>query len=215
MTKERCDENRTGWLILSSNRNALNGLAHGSVLAGLWCWLWGQGLLGPISWWPRWEDRQEVSVIGYFVHSIHVKTLIIHWTLLIIFSVLSLHRDTCRLVIRKIQFAPDNTGSGQKAELCKSFMMSDKPVFLEASLDKEVCNLWCTSSFDIYQIKKKLMCLFCSDNRSTTTAIPSQSLLRSRMRPTKLWKKSRLQVRLKGISNDSQNEYITKNVAYC
>uniref|UniRef100_A0A9J7Z6X8 Arrestin-C n=1 Tax=Cyprinus carpio carpio TaxID=630221 RepID=A0A9J7Z6X8_CYPCA len=53
-------------------------------------------------------------------------------------------KDTCRLVIRKIQFAPDNTGSGQKAELCKSFMMSDKPVFLEASLDKE----------------KKLICLF-------------------------------------------------------
>uniref|UniRef100_A0A9R1SB02 Arrestin-C n=2 Tax=Cyprinus carpio TaxID=7962 RepID=A0A9R1SB02_CYPCA len=47
-------------------------------------------------------------------------------------------KDTCRLVIRKIQFAPDNTGSGQKAELCKSFMMSDKPVFLEASLDKEI-----------------------------------------------------------------------------
>uniref|UniRef100_A0A673JLR1 Arrestin-C n=1 Tax=Sinocyclocheilus rhinocerous TaxID=307959 RepID=A0A673JLR1_9TELE len=32
-------------------------------------------------------------------------------------------KDTCRLVIRKIQF---------------SFMMSDKPVFLEASLDKEI-----------------------------------------------------------------------------
>ncbi|TRY99286.1 hypothetical protein DNTS_022834, partial [Danionella cerebrum] len=47
-------------------------------------------------------------------------------------------KDTCRLVIRKIQFAPNNTGSGQKAELCKSFMMSDKPVLLEASLDKEI-----------------------------------------------------------------------------
>lgn len=56
------------------------------------------------------------------------------------FSFVSL-RDTCRLIIRKIQFAPDNTGSGQKAELCKSFMMSDKPVLLEASLSKEVCNL--------------------------------------------------------------------------
>ncbi len=157
MTKGRWDENRTEWFILSSNKN---GLAHGSVHAGLWCWLWGQGLLGQISWWPRWEGRQEVSAIGYFAHSIHVKTLIIHWTLQIVFSVLSLHRDTCRLIIRKIQFAPDNTGSGQKAELCKSFMMSDKPVFLEASLEKEVCNLWCTSSFDIYHIKKKLMCLF-------------------------------------------------------
>ncbi|KAL7848524.1 hypothetical protein AOLI_G00232420 [Acnodon oligacanthus] len=47
-------------------------------------------------------------------------------------------KDTARLVIRKIQFAPDNTGSGQKAEICKSFMMSDKPVLLEASLDKDI-----------------------------------------------------------------------------
>ncbi|XP_051540496.1 arrestin-C-like [Myxocyprinus asiaticus] len=47
-------------------------------------------------------------------------------------------KDTCRLVIRKIQFAPDSTGSGQKAEICKSFMMSDKPVFLEASLEKDI-----------------------------------------------------------------------------
>ncbi|XP_051973618.1 arrestin-C-like [Xyrauchen texanus] len=47
-------------------------------------------------------------------------------------------KDTCRLVIRKIQFAPDNTGSGQKAELCKSFMMSDKPVYLEAFLEKDI-----------------------------------------------------------------------------
>ncbi|XDV54242.1 hypothetical protein PO909_022580, partial [Leuciscus waleckii] len=47
-------------------------------------------------------------------------------------------KDTCRLIIRKIQFAPDNTGSGQKAEICKSFMMSDKPVHLEASLTKDI-----------------------------------------------------------------------------
>lgn len=47
-------------------------------------------------------------------------------------------RDTCRLIIRKAQYAPVNTGAGQKAELCKSFMLSDKPLLLEASLDKEV-----------------------------------------------------------------------------
>ncbi|TTW73461.1 EH domain-binding protein 1-like protein 1 [Bagarius yarrelli] len=45
--------------------------------------------------------------------------------------------DTCRLIIRKSQFAPLNTGAGQKAELCKSFMLSDKPLLLEASLDKD------------------------------------------------------------------------------
>ncbi|KAG9263223.1 arrestin-C-like [Astyanax mexicanus] len=47
-------------------------------------------------------------------------------------------KDTARLIIRKIQFAPDNTGSGQKAEICKNFMMSDKPVVLETSIDKEI-----------------------------------------------------------------------------
>ncbi|XP_036404462.1 arrestin 3b, retinal (X-arrestin) [Megalops cyprinoides] len=47
-------------------------------------------------------------------------------------------KDTCRLVIRKIQFAPDNTGAGPKADITKQFMMSDKPVHLEASLEKEI-----------------------------------------------------------------------------
>lgn len=47
-------------------------------------------------------------------------------------------RDTCRLMIRKIQFAPANTKAGPKVELSKQFMMSDKPVHVEASLEKEV-----------------------------------------------------------------------------
>lgn len=47
-------------------------------------------------------------------------------------------KDTCRLIIRKIQFATDNAGAGPKADICKSFMMSDKPVHMEISLDKEL-----------------------------------------------------------------------------
>lgn len=47
-------------------------------------------------------------------------------------------RDTCRLMIRKIQFAPVNNKPGAKAEISKQFMMTDKPVHLEASLEKEV-----------------------------------------------------------------------------
>ncbi|XP_062341106.1 arrestin 3a, retinal (X-arrestin) [Osmerus eperlanus] len=47
-------------------------------------------------------------------------------------------KDTCRLIIRKIQFAPDKDTAGPKADICKSFMMSDKPVHLEASLEKEL-----------------------------------------------------------------------------
>ncbi|XP_057705932.1 arrestin 3b, retinal (X-arrestin) isoform X2 [Corythoichthys intestinalis] len=47
-------------------------------------------------------------------------------------------KDTCRLMIRKIQFAPTKNSAGPKAEITKQFMMSDKPVHMEAALDKEV-----------------------------------------------------------------------------
>uniref|UniRef100_A0A096M296 Arrestin-C n=1 Tax=Poecilia formosa TaxID=48698 RepID=A0A096M296_POEFO len=47
-------------------------------------------------------------------------------------------KDTARLVIRKIQYAPSQVGAGPKADICKSFMMSDKPVHLEASLEKDL-----------------------------------------------------------------------------
>uniref|UniRef100_A0A3Q2PYZ5 Arrestin-C n=1 Tax=Fundulus heteroclitus TaxID=8078 RepID=A0A3Q2PYZ5_FUNHE len=47
-------------------------------------------------------------------------------------------KDTARLVIRKIQYAPSQVGSGPKADICKSFMMSDKPVHLEASMEKDL-----------------------------------------------------------------------------
>lgn len=49
-----------------------------------------------------------------------------------------LRRDTARLIIRKIQYAPTQVGAGPKAEICKNFMMSDKPVQMEASLEKDV-----------------------------------------------------------------------------
>uniref|UniRef100_A0AAY4AVB5 Arrestin-C n=1 Tax=Denticeps clupeoides TaxID=299321 RepID=A0AAY4AVB5_9TELE len=41
-------------------------------------------------------------------------------------------KDTCRLVIRKIQFAPDKTGAGPKQEVNKG------SITLEASMDKEI-----------------------------------------------------------------------------
>ncbi|KAM9348264.1 arrestin 3a, retinal (X-arrestin) [Symphorus nematophorus] len=47
-------------------------------------------------------------------------------------------KDTARLIIRKIQYAPSQVGAGPKADLCKSFMMSDKPVHLEASMEKDL-----------------------------------------------------------------------------
>ncbi|XP_071762304.1 arrestin 3a, retinal (X-arrestin) [Centroberyx gerrardi] len=47
-------------------------------------------------------------------------------------------KDTARLIIRKVQYAPNQVGAGPKANICKSFMMSDKPVHLEASLEKDL-----------------------------------------------------------------------------
>ncbi|XP_054482370.1 arrestin 3a, retinal (X-arrestin) [Anoplopoma fimbria] len=47
-------------------------------------------------------------------------------------------KDTARLIIRKIQYAPSQVGAGPKADICKGFMMSDKPVHLEASLEKDL-----------------------------------------------------------------------------
>ncbi|XP_012696857.1 arrestin 3b, retinal (X-arrestin) isoform X2 [Clupea harengus] len=47
-------------------------------------------------------------------------------------------KDTARLVIRKIQFAPDKLGAGPKANINKQFIMSEKPIQLEASTEKEL-----------------------------------------------------------------------------
>lgn len=57
---------------------------------------------------------------------------------LFIFIHLFARRDTARLIIRKIQYAPSQVGAGPKADICKSFMMSDKPVHVEAWMDKDV-----------------------------------------------------------------------------
>uniref|UniRef100_A0A8C3N0X0 Arrestin-C n=1 Tax=Geospiza parvula TaxID=87175 RepID=A0A8C3N0X0_GEOPR len=47
-------------------------------------------------------------------------------------------RNSVRLIIRKVQFAPLQTGPAPKAETTRQFMMSDKPLHLEASLDREI-----------------------------------------------------------------------------
>lgn len=47
-----------------------------------------------------------------------------------------------RLVIRKVQYAPERPGPQPMAETTRQFLMSDKPLHLEASLDKEVGKDW-------------------------------------------------------------------------
>lgn len=43
-----------------------------------------------------------------------------------------------RLVIRKVQFAPEKPGPQPSAETTRHFLMSDRSLHLEASLDKEL-----------------------------------------------------------------------------
>ncbi|KAK2492350.1 hypothetical protein MC885_012491, partial [Smutsia gigantea] len=45
--------------------------------------------------------------------------------------------NSVRLVIRKVQYAPERPGPQPTAETTRQFLMSDKPLHLEASLDKE------------------------------------------------------------------------------
>ncbi|XP_078490250.1 arrestin isoform X1 [Ciona intestinalis] len=47
-------------------------------------------------------------------------------------------RNSVRLAIRKVQFAPDKKGPQPTAEVQKLFLMSDKPLCLEATLDKDL-----------------------------------------------------------------------------
>ena len=47
-------------------------------------------------------------------------------------------RNSVRLVIRKVQYAPERPGPQPMAETTRQFLMSDKPLHLEASLVKEV-----------------------------------------------------------------------------
>ncbi|KAG8546547.1 hypothetical protein GDO81_018680, partial [Engystomops pustulosus] len=47
-------------------------------------------------------------------------------------------RNSVRLVIRKVQFAPEKAGPQPVAEITRQFLMSDRSLHLEASLDKEL-----------------------------------------------------------------------------
>uniref|UniRef100_H3CEK1 Arrestin beta 2 n=1 Tax=Tetraodon nigroviridis TaxID=99883 RepID=H3CEK1_TETNG len=51
------------------------------------------------------------------------------------------HRNSVHLVIRKVQFAPETPGP-QPIETHRSYLMSDRSLHLEASLDKEVTHTW-------------------------------------------------------------------------
>lgn len=54
------------------------------------------------------------------------------------FNRVSVCRNSVRLVIRKVQYAPEKPGPQPMVETTRSFLMSDRSLHLEASLDKEV-----------------------------------------------------------------------------
>ncbi|KAL7979884.1 hypothetical protein Chor_004353 [Crotalus horridus] len=58
-------------------------------------------------------------------------------------------KNSVRLVIRKVQFAPSLTGLAPKIQINRQFMMSDKPLHLEASMDKEVSVPAVSSQLDL------------------------------------------------------------------
>uniref|UniRef100_A0A3B4CN73 Arrestin C-terminal-like domain-containing protein n=1 Tax=Pygocentrus nattereri TaxID=42514 RepID=A0A3B4CN73_PYGNA len=54
-------------------------------------------------------------------------------------------RNSVRLVIRKVQYAPEKPGPQPMVETTRSFLMSDRSLHLEASLDKEVLTCVCVT----------------------------------------------------------------------
>lgn len=102
------------------------------------------------------------------------------------FPLLGPDRDTARLIIRKIQYAPSQVGAGPKADICKSFMMSDKPVHLEASTEKDVRQQnfsFTLLKWELCSEPIKISLLFC---RSSTFMVKrSQSISKSKTRATK------------------------------
>ncbi|XP_070829798.1 S-arrestin a isoform X1 [Chaetodon trifascialis] len=47
-------------------------------------------------------------------------------------------RSTVKLMIRKVQYAPESEGVAPSVETSRDFVMSDKPLHVKASLDKEI-----------------------------------------------------------------------------
>ncbi|XP_041849467.1 S-arrestin a [Melanotaenia boesemani] len=47
-------------------------------------------------------------------------------------------RSTVKLMLRKVQYAPESQGEAPSVETTKDFIMSDKPLHVKASLDKEL-----------------------------------------------------------------------------
>lgn len=100
---------------------------------------------------------------------------------------LSPSRNSVRLVIRKVQYAPERPGPQPMAETTRQFLMSDKPLHLEASLDKEVGEDWGGGHRwgDPSVAGDLTLPRSFAPRRSTTTESPSASTSTSPTTPTR------------------------------
>lgn len=104
------------------------------LFIGVWCRLWSQGILCQNC---RWEDSQTVTYFYTFNMYIFLA-METHLTTEVVSYCALFNRNSVRLVIRKVQYAPEKPGPQPMVETTRSFLMSDRSLHLEASLDKEV-----------------------------------------------------------------------------
>jgi len=92
-------------------------------------------------------------------------------------------RNSVQLVIRKVQYAPEKPGPQPMMETSRSFLMSDRSLHLEVSLDKEVTLLHTamTATHTHTHTAKPLSLSSC-----TTTASPSASTSTSPTTPPRV-----------------------------
>lgn len=71
-----------------------------------------------------------------------------------------------KLMLRKVQYAPDSEGTAPSVETTRDFVMSDKPLHVQASLDKEVGVVSDIKAPSCMMVS--VTAHFLSDSRSTT-----------------------------------------------
>lgn len=98
-------------------------------------WILRSGLSVP----NQWKKRITKGLKCFLKRIIFLHLLASPLPVLFIFIFFSF-RNSVRLVIRKVQYAPETPGPQPMVETTRSFLMSDRSLHLEASLDKEVSN---------------------------------------------------------------------------
>lgn len=128
------------------------------VFTALCCWVWSESLL---CWEPGCQSSQTVSLSVYLVitqeNTVGISRYFFNNTQPIPPSI----RSTVRLMIRKVQYAPENPGPAPRVETTRDFLMSDKPLHMEASLEKQVGCFYGSSVVISFFLWGSLLCFVC------------------------------------------------------